>query len=33
MTEILEGIKPGDRIILKPTERIKNNTRIKPAEK
>jgi RND family efflux transporter MFP subunit len=33
MTEILAGIKPGDRIILKPTGRIKNNTRIKPAEK
>jgi RND family efflux transporter MFP subunit len=33
MTEILEGIKPGDRIVLKPTDRIKNNTRIKPAEK
>jgi RND family efflux transporter MFP subunit len=33
MTEIVEGIKPGDKIILKPTDRIKNNTRIKPAEK
>ena len=33
MTEILEGVKPGDRIVLKPTDRIKNNTRIKPAEK
>ena len=33
MTEILAGIKPGDKIILKPTDRIKNNTRIKPAEK
>ena len=29
MTEIPDGIKPGDRIILKPTDRIKNNTRIK----
>ena len=33
MVEILEGIKPGDRIILKPTDRIKNNTRIRTAEK
>ena len=33
MTGILDGIKPGDRIILKPSDRIKNNTRIKPAEK
>ena len=33
ITEILDGIKPGDRIILKPTDSIKNNTRIKPAEK
>lgn len=33
MTEILEGIKPGDKIVLKPTGRIKNNTRIKSAEK
>ena len=33
MTEILEGIKPGDKIILKPTDRIKNNTRIKLAGK
>ncbi len=33
MTEILEGVKPGDKIILKPADRIKNNTRIKPAEK
>ncbi len=29
MTEILEGIKPGDKIVLKPADRIKNNTRIK----
>jgi hypothetical protein len=33
MTEILDGIKPGDKIILKPTDRIKNNSRVKPAEK
>ncbi|MFZ2196449.1 MAG: efflux RND transporter periplasmic adaptor subunit [Thermodesulfovibrionales bacterium] len=33
MTEILAGIKPGDKIVLKPTGRIKNNTRIKSAEK
>ena len=33
MTEILEGIKPGDKIVLDPAGRTKNNTRIKPAEK
>ncbi len=33
MIEVLDGVKPGDRIILKPTERIKNKTRIKIAEK
>lgn len=33
MTEVLEGVKPGDKIILKPEARIKNNTRVKIAEK
>lgn len=33
MIEVLDGVKPGDRIILKPTERIKNRARVKTAEK
>lgn len=33
MTEILEGVKSGDRLVLKPSDRIKNNARIKTAEK
>ncbi len=33
MTEIKDGVKPGDRIIANPTERIKNKTRVKIAEK
>lgn len=33
MIEILEGIKSGDRIIAKPSDRLKNGSRIKIAEK
>jgi RND family efflux transporter MFP subunit len=33
MIEVLSGVKPGDRIILKPAGRIKNRTRVKTAEK
>ncbi len=32
MIEVLEGVHPGDRIILMPAERIKNKTRVKTAE-
>ena len=31
MTEILDGVKPGDRIILNPARKIKNSTRVKIA--
>lgn len=33
MLEVMDGIKPGDRIILKPEGRIRNKTRVKTAEK
>lgn len=33
MIEVLDSVKPGDRIILKPTGKIKNRTRVKTAEK
>jgi len=33
MVEVLDGIKPGDRIIAKPSERLKNGAKIKIAEK
>jgi RND family efflux transporter MFP subunit len=33
MIEILSGLKPGDRIILKPLEKLKTGTKIKVAEK
>ena len=33
MTEVLDGIKPGDRIIARPSDKLKNGSRIKIAEK
>jgi RND family efflux transporter MFP subunit len=33
MTEVIEGVRPGDKIILRPQEKIKNKTRVKIAEK
>lgn len=33
LVEIVDGIKPGDRIIANPPDRIKNGTRVKIAEK
>lgn len=33
MVEILNGLKVGDRIVTKPSDRLKNGTRIKIAEK
>ncbi len=33
MIEILSGVKAGDRIVTKPSDRLKNGTRIKIAEK
>ena len=33
MTEVLSGVKPGDKIIMGPEDKIKNKTRIKIAEK
>jgi len=33
MVEILNGLKAGDRIVTKPSDRLKNGTRIKIAEK
>lgn len=33
MIEILDGVKAGDRIILEPTDRIRDKTRLKIAEK
>jgi RND family efflux transporter MFP subunit len=32
MTEILSGVKAGDRVVLKPLEKLKNGARIKVAE-
>ncbi len=32
MTEILSGVKAGDRVVLKPIERLKNRSKIKLAE-
>lgn len=33
MIEVLEGIKAGDRIVVKPTNKLKNSSKIKVAEK
>ena len=33
MIEVLNGVKAGDRVVLKPLEKIKNGSRIKVAEK
>jgi len=33
MTEILEGAKPGEQVVLKPSPSLKNGSRIKPVEK
>ncbi|MEK7196985.1 MAG: efflux RND transporter periplasmic adaptor subunit, partial [Nitrospirota bacterium] len=33
MIEVLDGVKPGDRIIAKPSDKLKNGSRIKIAEK
>lgn len=33
MVEVLDGIKTGDRVILKPADKVKNKTRVKTAEK
>jgi RND family efflux transporter MFP subunit len=33
MVEVLDGVKAGDRVILKPADKVRNNTRIKTAEK
>ena len=33
MIEILDGVKAGERVVVKPTERLKNGSRIKVAEK
>lgn len=33
MIEILSGLKPGDRVVLKPLEKLKTGTKIKVAEK
>ena len=33
MTEVLDGVKPGDRIIASPADKLKNGSRIKIAEK
>ncbi len=33
MTEVLRGVSAGDRVVLKPLNKIKNNSRIKTAEK
>jgi RND family efflux transporter MFP subunit len=33
MVEVLNGVKAGDRVVLKPLEKIKNGSRIKVAEK
>jgi multidrug efflux pump subunit AcrA (membrane-fusion protein) len=33
MTEVLEGVKPGDKIIMGSQNKIKNKTRVKIAEK
>jgi multidrug efflux pump subunit AcrA (membrane-fusion protein) len=33
MIEILDGVKAGERVVVKPTGRLKNGSRIKIAEK
>jgi multidrug efflux pump subunit AcrA (membrane-fusion protein) len=33
MVEVLSGVKAGDRIVLKPLDKVKNGSRIKIAEK
>ena len=33
MIEILEGVKPGDRVVLNPSDRLKNGSKIKIEEK
>jgi RND family efflux transporter MFP subunit len=33
VVEVLAGLKPGDRIVLKPLEKLKNGTKIKVSEK
>ena len=33
MVEILDGVKAGDRVILKPADKVKNKTRVRIAEK
>jgi multidrug efflux pump subunit AcrA (membrane-fusion protein) len=33
MVEVLSGVKAGDRIVLKPLEKMKNRMRVKVAEK
>ena len=33
MIEIVSGLKPGDRVVIKPIEKMKNGTKIKIAEK
>lgn len=33
MVEVLDGVKTGDRVILKPSDKVKNKTRVKTAEK
>ena len=33
MIEILHGVKPGDTVVLKPIEKMKDGARIKIAEK
>ena len=32
MVEVLDGIKKGDRVVLKPADKVKNRTRVKTAE-
>jgi multidrug efflux pump subunit AcrA (membrane-fusion protein) len=33
MVEILEGVKLGDRVVLNPSDRLRNGSRIKIEEK
>jgi hypothetical protein len=33
MREVVSGVKAGDKVVLKPLEKLRNNSRIKAAEK